>query len=163
MYPIRARNEATNTRTIFLFLIFVVGFGSNTCHAADSDSLVFYPPFIVADIASLVNERQKALRVSQFHTMIFVQYGTRTEWINACSWLKAQTSNARSFYRPVQEGTAENQYFCAVSETDDGAPQESLIRIHKLISDLTQQFGGAAHRWTFQFGDSTEPNPELRQ
>ena len=76
MYPIRARNEATNTRTIFLFLIFVVGFGSNTCHAADSDSLVFYPPFIVADIASLVNERQKALRVSQFHTMIFVQYGT---------------------------------------------------------------------------------------
>jgi hypothetical protein len=130
-----------------------VALGSHANYAADSKILQFYPPFSVIDIAGHVRQKQDELDVAQFHTSITVQYGTRNEWTNACSWLKAQTEDVMRFYKPPQNGSDEHYYFCGISRTDDEASVESLTALHNLIGELTRQFGGSIIRWNFNFHD----------
>ena len=157
MCLIHARYAARGVRTLLLCYIFAAAFDSYSAHAADTkESLVFYPPFSVVEIANRVQERQDALRVAQFRTMIGVQYGRRIEWINACAWLKAQTAKVMIFYKPPQNGSAEYHYFCGVSKVYREASDDSLSDLHTLINELTRQFGGATTSWNFDFREYLE-------
>jgi membrane-associated protease RseP (regulator of RpoE activity) len=141
-------------RTLLLCCITFVVLGSYPVHAGDTKkSLAFYPPFNVVEIAELVQQRQGALSVTQFHTMLTVQYGTRIEWMNACSWLNAQTEDVMRFYAPPQNDTDEFYYYCGISRTYTEASVDSLSVVHELTNDLTRQFGGAITNWSFSFRD----------
>lgn len=139
-------------RTLLFCCLTFVALGSYSVLARDTkEYLEFYPPFVLEDIAKLVQQQQDALDVAQFHTMITVQYGTRIEWINACAWLNAQTEGVMQFYLPAQNGTDESYYFCGISGTYDEASVDSLSAVQVLTNELTRQFGGAITRWMFNF------------
>ena len=141
-------------RTLLFFCIFFVAVSSGAVGAADQkEPLQFYPPFDLVEIAERVQRRQAELGVAEFRASVSVQFGTRTEWTNACSWLKEQTEQVLAFYVPPQNGNDEYYYYCVVSESYAEASVDALSSIDQLVRDFARQFSGAVKLWSIRFRD----------
>ena len=120
-----------------------------------SRRMVFYPPLDVAEVVASVQRRQKALGGPTIHLAVRVQFGTRDEWTNACSWMKAQRQRVSMHYVPRQAHNKETKYFCMVMEELDSLSEKTVHDLQRLIDDFTRQFGGAQHAWRILLENGT--------